>query len=237
MIRVVHAVAVGSLLFLMTSPAFAAEPDPEADCHRGIYADATKYNACQQKVLTKYFSGIDLDDAVQTAFSKCRVKYAATWNKLRAKAVATGTRCDNPRFDIGVATTKDRLTGLEWERKTDDDSVHDRDNQYTWGDMSADGPVFNDFLATLNGYCFAGHCDWRLPTVYELQTILAAGFPCAVEPCVDESVFGPGYAFYWTGTQYLPGGLVWVVNFHAGGRVYFSAGNATFFGRAVRGGL
>jgi hypothetical protein len=233
--RIVRAAVAGSLLSLIVHPAFAADPD--AACYRGLYAAATKYNACQQKILTKHFGGADIDDGMQAAFSKCRVKYVATWDKLRAKAAGTGTHCDNDRFDVGPGTTKDRLTGLEWERKTDDDTVHDRDNQYTWGGMNADGPVFDDFLATLNGECFAGHCDWRVPTVYELQTILASAFPCAVDPCIDESAFGPSYAMYWTDTQNVQSPLVWTVNFYNGGRVYYSPTNATLLARAVRGGL
>ncbi len=51
--------------------------------------------------------------------------------------------------------------------------------------------AFTTFLPALNSSgCFAGQCDWRLPTIYELQTILSEAYPCATDPCIDP-VFGP----------------------------------------------
>jgi hypothetical protein len=89
----------------------------------------------------------------------------------------------------------DNLTGLQWEQKTDDGSVHDRDDVYTWSTSgtAADGTAFTSFLATLNlsGACFAGHCDWRLPTPAELQAIQRAAFPNCGGACLDAAVFGP----------------------------------------------
>jgi len=51
--------------------------------------------------------------------------------------------------------------------KTDDATVHDKDNVYSWsaggaGGTAADGTAFTTFLASPNsGGCFAGQCDWR----------------------------------------------------------------------------
>jgi hypothetical protein len=92
---------------------------------------------------------------------------------------AAGTSCDRPRFTIGAETVLDNLTGLEWERKTDDGSIHDVGRRFTWSttddgnEQDADGTVFTELLSTLNADCFASHCDWRLPTRAELPTILA----------------------------------------------------------------
>jgi hypothetical protein len=64
------------------------------------------------------------------------------------------------------------------------------------------GTAFTEFLGTLN-YCvstqlgetpppstggFASHCDWRLPSIHELQAILLT--QCTQSPCIDP-VFGP----------------------------------------------
>jgi hypothetical protein len=97
-----------------------------------------------------------------------------------------------PRFaDNGDGTILDRTTGLMWEKKGDDGSVHDQHNTFTWSatGTAADGTAFTTFLARLNNRCqrdesvdctvagdadcagvggpcgFAGHRDWRLPEV------------------------------------------------------------------------
>ena len=140
--------------------------------------------------------------------AKCRVKYAATWARLQAKASGTAASCDNARYqDHGDGTVTDRLTGLQWEQKTGLAGVHDKNNLYSWSDggagyVAADGTAFTSFLPTLNGGgCFAGQCDWRLPTLAELQTTLLD--PCPGSPCVDQAVFGPTVAsIYWSASTY-----------------------------------
>jgi hypothetical protein len=130
-----------------------------------------------------------------------------------------------PRF-----TTLDRpgvvvdwQTGLEWEMKTGTPGSaidctqttctdpHDVNNTYEWtlNPQTPDGSAFKDFLARLKGEfdptaatgCFADRCDWRLPTISELQTIMIGphaapgqATTCVAPPCVDPdfaAVAGP----------------------------------------------
>jgi hypothetical protein len=187
-----------------------AKGTPEQQCQKGRYEAAATYTRCQQKVLGRYFGGSLSGSEFEAAVSQCRVRYTNTWAKLQKKAGGTGSTCDNPRFDDhGDGTVTDRLTALQWEKKTDDATVHDKDNVYTWstaGDgnpTDADGSAFTSFFAALNsGGCFAGHCDWRLPTIYELQTILLEPYPCTTSPCIDQAVFGPAVPIlYWSDTS------------------------------------
>jgi len=53
----------------------------------------------------------------------------------------------------------DNVTGLIWEVKTDDGSVHDKDNKYNWDDAQ------NVFIAELNSTSFGGYSDWRVPSI------------------------------------------------------------------------
>ena len=88
--------------------------------------------------------------------------------------------------DNGDGTITDNNTGLQWEKKSNDGTIHDKDTVYTWcadtGPVDnacdnpgylMDGTVKRTFLAALNTPpCFARHCDWRLPNVREMLSIV-----------------------------------------------------------------
>jgi hypothetical protein len=241
--RLVLAVLITEVLPLGTRAADAAAT-PEQACQNGRYAAAAKYSACEQKAMGKFQASFDYTKFNGTA-SKCRVKYTGTWAKLQAKASGTGASCDNSRFDTTttLGTVIDRLTGLQWEQKTDDASVHDKDNLYSWTTLpfpmgtAADGTAYTNFLTTLTG--FAGQHDWRLPTRAELQTILSEPYPCTTSPCIDQGVFGPTVAaYYWSATTYsaTAPSSAWVVDF-GDGFVIFNEKDEIWSVRAVRGGL
>ena len=210
-----------------------AAADPETACLTARYRAAGKYASCQAKAKS------DVSMA-----PKCHLKYAETWTKLAAKH--PGTSCDAPRFeDNPDGTVTDNLTGLVWEKKTDDGTVHDVDNSYFWTNEAdanftdGDGTAFTMFLASLNaGAGFAGTNDWRLPTMEELQTILLPQpYPCVSDPCIDP-VFGPTMSsHYWSATTGADNlSSAWDVSFYAGYPGYESKGSDVYV-RAVRGGL
>jgi hypothetical protein len=119
-----------------------------------------------------------------------------------------------PHFiDNGDGTVTDNQTGLMWEKKSaaGTGDVHDVNNSYTWSvsgsPNDATGSLYSDFLQELNGLslsgahpCFAGHCDWRIPTNGEMRSILSAPYPCGGGPlCIDETTFGPTKSSgYWS---------------------------------------
>jgi hypothetical protein len=83
--------------------------------------------------------------------------------------------------DNGDGTVTDNNTGLVWEKKSDDGSVNDKDTLYTWGD------AFAVHVANLNTASFAGHNDWRVPNIRELESIVHYQSASAVS-----SVFSSG---------------------------------------------
>ncbi len=108
-----------------------------------------------------------------------------------------------------------------------------------------DGPAYTTFLATLNNCTsndgttasggFAGHCDWRLPTSAELQTLLLAPFSCGTHPCIDQTIFGPTQTNYWSSTPTGDPFNVWLVGFFDGS-VFMHDTTLNGYARAVRGG-
>ena len=153
--------------------------------------------------------------------------------------------------DNGDGTITDNVTGLMWEKKSDDGSIHDKDDTYTWGMASPpytmDGTMVTEFLAALNSDDgFAGYTDWRIPNINELQSL------------VDHEKLGPAVnpAFYMdctggctvTTCSCTQGGDYWSSTtsqniIGAARNVSFSAGYESFKGkseplyvRAVRGG-
>ena len=122
------------------------------------------------------------------------------------------------------------------------------DNTYAWTDggdgdfTDPDGTAYTNFLETLNdcesdnGVTISGgfddHCDWRLPGIDELLTIL----DCSFFPCIDP-IFGPiAASSYWSSPPFafFPSNA-WNVDF---GNGYVFIVNVFFVnrGRAVRGG-
>ena len=136
--------------------------------------------------------------------------------------------------------------------------LRDAFKRYTWSSsgnsLAPDGTAFTSFLGTLNNGtspgpdavpisgCFAGHCDWRLPSIVELLTIAdpSASGCGAGAPCIDPA-FGPTVVCflcdYWSVTTRAgaPGGA-WSVYF-GGGPLSSDFKDSAEYVRGVRSGL
>ncbi len=171
--------------------------------------------------------------------------------------------CFTTRFtDNGDGTVSDAQTGLMWEKKGHFDGVavectsavvcpdaHDADNQYTYSfdnPLGPPGTAFTVMLTQLNaGGGFAGHTDWRLPTLEELQGV--TDYADATAP-VTNAVFDTGCTslcdgvacsctvddVYWTNdlVSSIPGNA-WTVDFGDGSALNDTR-DTTYFARAVR---
>jgi Protein of unknown function (DUF1566) len=156
--------------------------------------------------------------------------------------------------DNGDGTITDNATGLMWEKKSDDGSIHDKDDLYTWGMTSSpytmNGTMVTTFLATLNGGGgFAGYTDWRIPNANELESLRnlenvgPATYSAFNTACVDSCAVTTcsctrmgGVSNYWTSTT-LQYDLynAWTLTF-LDGQLYYNYKSTTGYVRAVRSG-
>jgi len=159
---------------------------------------------------------------VQTGQTSCYaldgspIDCAGTGQDGETQSGATHSFVDN-----GDGTITDEVTGLMWEKHSDDDSIHDAGNTYTTADAVAVK------IATLNSEQFAGHDDWRVPNRNELATLINFGtlspatypeFKTACDPgCTIGECNCTGNTTYWTSTSHhnTPD-YTWYVNFSQG---------------------
>jgi hypothetical protein len=166
--------------------------------------------------------------------------------------------CFATRFtDNGDGTITDHQTGLMWEQATGtvgttltSPPVTDVNNTYTWSSTGTapDGTAFTSFLGTLNngaalfnnGHpspitgCFANHCDWRMPSIVELQGIVNASDSPTIDP-----IFGPTQSgHYWSATTLATdASSAWGVDFSIAGLSADPKAGVNDYVRAVRSGL
>ncbi len=139
--------------------------------------------------------------------------------------------------DNGDGTITDNATGLIWEKLDNLDGnanlsdPHDADNNYTTWDLAFQK------IAGLNAANFAGHNDWRLPNIKELECLKDSG---KLSPTID-SAFNNGTdsstrsSGYWSSTT----GLVLASQaqsetFRQGGGTFFQSKTNPFANGAVR---
>ena len=113
----------------------------------------------------------------------------------------------------GDGTVTDTTTGLIWQQT--DDGI-----KRTW----------KDALACCEQLSLAGHDDWRLPNVRELETLVAVD---RSKPAIDP-LFSRRSDYYWTGsTQTFSPDLAWTVDFQYG-KVYWAGKTDSCYVRCLR---
>jgi len=222
-----------------TAAAAAGAGLPGGVCEADLAACQGELAACESPLLARL---------LRTGQS---TSYGAGSDGDLQKGVAQGY------VDNGDGTVTDTKTGLVWEKKSDDGSIHDKDDVYTLGltvpPYTLNGTAVTIFLAALNaGSGFAGHTDWRLPNLTELESIrnlgnvnpaVSAAFNAS---CGASSSGNPGCTVttcsctsadvHWSSSTYGgPAELAWAISF-ADGDVDSDFKDSEYYVRAVRGG-
>lgn len=143
--------------------------------------------------------------------------------------------------DNGDGTISNIAAGLMWEKLSDDNTIHDWDNTYTWQD------AFAVKIAALNTPpCFASHCDWRVPNRRELESLVDLGreapaidpaFNTACTPsCTVTTCSCTQLDNYWSSTSYIDApSFAWGVDGNLGAVNGYEK-TIMYYVRAVRGG-
>ena len=169
------------------------------------------------------------------------------WNTAGTTILCTGTGQDGERgrplafVDNGDGTISDLNTGLMWEKKSDDESVHDHTQGYTWQEG------VEVFVPHLNRERFAGYGDWRLPNVKELQSIVNYGTEapavhpafhtrCAPGCTIDTCSCTVRYSHLSSTTVADDPTRVWDIDFTSGDILTWGKTGSFAAIRAVRGG-
>ncbi|TCT19843.1 DUF1566 domain-containing protein [Thiobaca trueperi] len=165
-------------------------------------------------------------------------------------AVGTGACPANPSLGSDAndwACTRDNVTGLIWEVKTDDNGLRDKDWTYTWFNGTTGTPDGTNncnpntrcdtdkFVADVNTAGLCGFSSgWRLPTRRELLSIVHLG---ASSPAIDTAYFPNTVSnWYWSGDLYTPNPAgAWSVHFYDGNALAYDH-DYGYHVRLVRGG-
>ena len=126
------------------------------------------------------------------------------------------------------AMVRDNITGLVWEIKTDDESIHGINRTFTWREAQ------DIFISSLNVNKFGGYSDWRLPEVIELSVIINPDvfMPSAINQTFFSNTMSSPY---WTSNIFIENPTkAWYVSFYDG-YVYNIEITDNYFVRAVRG--
>ncbi len=121
---------------------------------------------------------------------------------------------------------KDNVTGLVWEVKTDDTGIHDKDNTYRWGGITAigkthtgkKGTYYDDWTGLVNGTNsenLCGYNDWEVLTREELISIVNYN---KTSLTIDENFFpNTSSAGYWSSSpDAVNSDYAWIVSFASG---------------------
>jgi len=128
-------------------------------------------------------------------------------------------------------TVTDTCTGLMWQKDTAD--VSGNGSNGDWADRVA----WQDALKYCENVSFAGHDDWRLPNVRELQSIVDYGrHKPACDPIFqDDPSLGWGVQYWSSSFCYINWpGRYWCVDFINGGVFHWEDWNPGYYVRAVR---
>ncbi len=144
------------------------------------------------------------------------------------------------------ACTRDNVTGLIWEVKTDDGGVRDKNNLYSWYESISSGVTgylnygscsggiscdTNGYVQASNVRKLCGFTNWRLPTKTELMSLININQVPNINPTYFPNTVN---SWFWSSTLAADNAAnVDVVSFYDGTRTWYYKYNVGYI-RLVR---
>ena len=155
---------------------------------------------------------------------------------------ASGTRYQ----DNGNGTITDNATGLMWVKDPSlcGGPIYNSQNKWASALNTPRTMTWADAITNCEALSYAGHTNWRLPNIKELQSIVnygktmpAIGESTSESPWVNtQGVTGYDNGCYWSGTNYAyDTQYTWFINFTSG-NIWMGDKTAGAYVRPVRGG-
>jgi hypothetical protein len=171
-------------------------------------------------------------DAADTKSSDGRAGFRFQRVCGSGEAAGTGTCPAMPARGTGPddwGCTRDRVTGLLWELKTDDGSLRDRDQLIAMQEWGWGFPTVTTYRALLDGLAVCGSTTWEAPTPTEIQSIVDYG---VLGTRVDGDFFPEAGTSHPYGTPFPTGfpneTLATGVSFADGSQQWTYPGDGTF---------
>ena len=134
---------------------------------------------------------------------------------------------------------RDNVTGLVWEIKTDNSSLRDKDEVFTWHDGDSTGTASaqdtGDFITYANttenaGKGLCGLTNWRLPTVQEIESLASYNSVPAIDTNYFPNTRDVDGEWYWTAEVDTANSNsnVWAYNAYAGSTASAASSNSYY---------
>lgn len=176
---------------------------------------------CRLFFITAFFSIIS-SFSIQVSQVNAACSDPVTWSQHEGNRSGYFDGIDGPYVDNGDGTVTDQGTQLMWQQSNDG-------NEYVWEDAC--------------NYCesliLAGHSDWELPDIFQLESLLDENYSLYINnnyfPDVQQgSVLDFRTWRFWSGSEFtnFPGDA-WIVRFLDGG-AYGESQTEANYARCVR---
>ena len=170
-----------------------------------IVADQTTHG--EEILMARVWTMLKLPDTGQTQ------SYTSTFGEDSDYIINPPSYTDN-----GDGAVTDNVTSLMWQ-KEDDNTIR------TWYDA----------ITCCNDFTLAGYYDWRLPSAYELMSIVNCD---TYNPAIDTTYFpGTNASYYWSSTTCaFSSSSAWLVGFSYGAVYFGGYKSSSSYVRCVRAG-